>query len=133
MKEEFKDWVKAKKEENYKLENLYDEKTRKNYMREDSNSSADTSAESSKENSSKDENEDSKQSYLEMFEYLYRVSKHIYLTPSPNEHSNNTLTLDDFEFDEKVLRYTKLPDDFIQLFENTHQDESKDDSRDEDS
>ena len=56
MKGEFKDWVKAKKEENYKLENLYDEKTRKNYMLEDS----DTSAESSKENPSKDANKDSK-------------------------------------------------------------------------
>lgn len=63
-----------------------------------------------------------------MFEYLYRVSKHIYLTPSPNEHSNNTLSLDDFEFDEKVSRYTKLPDDFIQLFENTHQNESESES-----
>ena len=132
MKEEFKDWVKAKKEENYKLENLYDEKTRKNYMREDSefskensnpskkNSSKDASTENSNEGSDKD----SEQSYLEMFEYLYRVSKHIYLTPSPNEHSNNTLTLDDFEFDEKVSRYTKLPDDFIQLFENTHESKS---------
>lgn len=57
MKEAFKDWVKAKKEENYKLENLYDEKTRKNYMLEDS----DTSAESSKEGSSKEgQDKDSK-------------------------------------------------------------------------
>ena len=129
MKGEFKDWVKAKKEENYKLENLYDEKTRKNYMLEDS----DTSAESSKENPSKDTKEGPEQSYLEMFEYLYRVSKHIYLTPSPNEHSNNTLTLDDFEFDEKVSRYTKLPDDFIQLFENTHQNMPESKSKDDDS
>lgn len=48
-----------------------------------------------------------------MFEYLYRVSKHIYLTPSPDEHPDNIITLEDFEFDEKALRYPKLPDDFI--------------------
>lgn len=48
-----------------------------------------------------------------MFEYLYRVSKHIYLTPSPDEHPDNTITLDDFAFDEKASRYPKLPDDFI--------------------
>ena len=48
-----------------------------------------------------------------MFEYLYRVSKHIYLTPSPDEHPDNAITFEDFEFDEKALRYPKLPDDFI--------------------
>lgn len=90
MKDEFKDWLQSKKEENYKIENI-----------------------AHNHNASDEEESSSTETPLEAFEYLYRVSKHIYLTPSPDKHPNNVLRLEDFEFDEKAGHYPKLPDDFV--------------------